>query len=432
MDTDINKEAEAAAKEMEGQDLADPNKPGLIEAMNQEFDPEEQKPDAKVSPSDDLGASEALGSEDEVKKVAEAAKSTESSKDESSSEEEASESDKGLEIDEEFFSEEEQNEESEETESKDESFDESAFDKETAAVIKTLEEKGHPGDVYKQVREQLKEAKQATISPEQQAEVEELKLKVQEAEGLRARIDELSNQSAKLKVENSPEYEAQILKPAEQIFRRAEEIASGYEGGDADVIKAIIRETDRKTQNEMVANQLKEMSDFDRSEVYGMARDFHKLVNQRELMLDDAEKSIEKFEAARIEQEQQAREEQRKNVLSVQKEIWEKYEDKIPGLLDENGKQTDTLKSLMAKGMSIDFSKAKSRDQAYASFAGVILPHLVKQMNQMESRLSEYESNDEKAARKSASPGKTVAPQVKSSEKEPEGFMARLANVDLV
>lgn len=422
----LNAEASEAAKQMEGQDLADPNRPSLLEQMN-DLDFDDNGGIVVKSKEASYGAEDALGGVQTSSEGDESQIEVKSATGESDAKEDEEE-DSSLEIDEEFFSEEEKEDK---PEAKQGEFDEAKFDAETAAVIKALEEKGHPGDVYKKVREDLKKAQQATMSPEVEKEIADLKLKAEEADGLRARLDELSNQSAKLKVENSDEYNREVLRPAEMIFKKAEELAEQYEG-DAEVIKNIIRTRDRKAQNEMIKEQLQDMSDFDRNEVYRMVQDFGKLVEKREMMLEDAEKSIERIEAQRIEEENKAREEQRRNVQTIQKEIWDKYQDKIPGLLDESGEPTAELKSLMAKGLSIDFSKAKGRDQAYASFAGVVLPFLVKQMNQQSKELAEYRKSDAKSVKKSASPGKSVTPAVKSSEPEPQGLLARMANVDLV
>lgn len=432
MDTNINNEASEAAKQMEGQVQADPNKPSLLEQMNNlDFD-DNGLVSIKDTPKT-YGAADALGgSAEEESKDPSYSDDIEDKPKAKEEEVEPEELEPSLEIEEEFFTEEEKAEaEAKKEEAKEGEFDEAKFDAETAAVLKALEEKGHPGDIYKKVREELKQAKQSTISPEIQKEIEDLKLKAQEAEGLRARIDELSNQSAKLKVENSDEYIKEVVRPAENIFAKAEELAAQYDG-DADVIKNIIRQRDRRVQNELISEQLKDMSDFDRSEVYRMVQDFNKLVDKREEMLEHAEKNIELFEAKRLEEESRLREEQKKNVQTIQKEIWSKYEDKIPGLLDEKGKPTEEFKSLMAKSMSIDFSKAKSRDQAYASFAGVLLPYLVKQMNSKDAELAKYRASDSNYVKKSASPSKSVAPVVKASKDEPKGLLARMAEVDLV
>lgn len=440
MDTndDINKEGEAAAKNMEGQDLADPGKPGLMEQMNNlEFNDDggvvKKEPKAKTETPEVTEAADSLGSEDEVKKATESSSKTEEDVSTDSEADEPKEEQKEspeLEINEEFFGEEETDEVKEKSVPEG-SFDESKFDEETAAVLKALEEKGHPGDVYKKVREELKEARQATMTPEQEKEMAELKLKAEEVDGLRARLDDLSNQSAQMRVENSDQYIREVIKPAENIFKKAEELAAQYEG-DPEVIKNIIRERDRRTQNEMVTEQLKDMSDFDRNEVFRMVQDFGKLIDKREDMMQDAEKSIEAIEAKRIQEEEASRAEQRKNVQTMLKDMWGKYEDKIPGLLDESGNQSSELKQLMSKSLSIDFAKAKGRDQAYASFAGVVLPYLVKQMNSQAAELAEYKASDAKSVKKSATPGKTVTPAAKSADKEPEGLLARMANVDLV
>lgn len=283
-------------------------------------------------------------------------------------------------------------------------FDEKAFDKETEEATKGME--GKAGEKFKALRAELKVAKQTTITPDVQREIEDLKLKVQETEGLRARLEEVSSQSAKLKVEASDTYQKDIIKPAADIFKRADDLADLY-GADKPVLRAIIKEGDRKVQNELIAEHLKDFSDFDRSEAYRMIQDFNKLVSRREDMLADADKEIERQQVSRIEQEKTLLAEQRRAVQTIQKDIWSKYRDVIPGFTDD-GEDTPEFKKLMSKALSIDFGTAKARDQAYAAFSGVVLPHVVKELGEMRKRLSAYEKGDSKAQRGAPKPSGSV------------------------
>lgn len=308
-------------------------------------------------------------------------------------------------IDEEFFSDEPETPlEPKEEAPKPGEFDEKAFDKETEESTKGMEAKA--GEKFKALRAELKAAKQTTITPDIQKKLADLEIKAQEAEGLRARLEEVSSQSAKLKVEASDVYQKEIIQPAAEIFKRADELADLYEA-DKTILRAIIKEGDRKVQNELIAEHLNDFSDFDRSEAYRMIQDFNKLVSKRESMLADADKEIERQQVARIEQEKTLLAEQRRAVQTIQKDIWNKYKDVIPGFVDD-GEETPEFKKLMGKALSIDFGTAKARDQAYAAFSGVVLPHVVKELGEMRKRLSAYEKNDGKAQRGAPKPSDSV------------------------
>jgi hypothetical protein len=329
-------------------------------------------------------------------------------------------------IDEEFFSDEpETPPDVKEEEVKPGEFDEKAFDKETEESTKGMEAKA--GEKFKALRAELKQAKQTTITPDVQQKLADLEIKAQEAEGLRARLEEVSSQSAKLKVEASDDYEREIVNPAKDIFAKADELAALYET-DATILKAIIKETDRKVQNELIAEHLKDFSDFDRNEIYLMTKDFNGLVAKRERMMANADKEIERQQVARIEQEKQLLAEQRRAVQTIQKDIWSKYKDIIPGLM-EDGEDTPEFRKLMGKALSIDFGTAKARDQAYAAFSGVVLPHVVKELGEMRKRLAAYEKGDAKKQRAAPQPSGSVSatPATPAGERD---ILAEFANMD--
>jgi hypothetical protein len=329
-------------------------------------------------------------------------------------------------IDEEFFSDApETPEEGKEEAVKPGEFDEKAFDKETEESTKGMEAKA--GEKFKALRAELKAAKQTTITPDVQREIEDLKTKAQEAEGLRARLEEVSSQSAKLKVEASDEYEREIVSPAKDIFSKADELAKLYET-DATILKAIIKETDRKVQNELIAEHLKDFSDFDRNEIYLMTKDFNGLVAKRERMMANADKEIERQQVQRIEQEQKLLAEQRKAVQTIQKDIWNKYKEVVPGFV-EDGEETPEFRKLMGKALSIDFGTAKARDQAYAAFSGVVLPHVVKELGEMRKRLAAYEKADGKSQRTAPKPSSSVSatPATPAGERD---ILAEFNNMD--
>ena len=290
-------------------------------------------------------------------------------------------------IDEDFFGSE--TKETPVAEAKADGFDEKSFDAETEEQAKGLDAKA--GDKFKALRAELKEfkAKPAeTVLPEEtRLKLETLELKAQETEGLKQRLEEISSQSAKLKMENSEVYKREVLDPAAETFKRSDALAEMYEKEPA-ILRAIIKERDRRVQNELIKEHLGEFSDFDRSEVYRQIQDFNGFVAKRESLLANAEQELERQEVQRVEETGRQLAQQRNAVQTIQKEIWEKYKDAIPGLLDDSG-ETKDFRELMAKGMAIDFSTARAKDQAFAAFAGTALPFAVKQIAVLRRELAE-------------------------------------------
>jgi hypothetical protein len=307
-------------------------------------------------------------------------------------------------------------------------FDEESFDKETDEAVQGMEAKA--GDKFKALRNELKEAKQNTISPEVQQKLSDLELKASEAEGLRQQIAELSNQSAKIKVETSEEFKREIRKPVDDLYDKSEELAKLYEG-DPQVLWSIISEGDRKKQNELIKEHLSEFSDYDKSEVYRISQDLTRLLGKRQEMLQDAEKYIQKIEADRVMQTEKALGENRKVYQTHLRTLWDKYKEKIPGLVGEDGKETEAFKEMRNKTMSLDFSRAGTRDMALASFSGVMVKHLAGEINNLRQRLHEYEVGDEKAIKARANTGNSInSSKASAPSGDNRSFVERFGDMD--
>ena len=307
--------------------------------------------------------------------------------------------------------------------------DEAAFDSATEVLTKGMEKKA--GDKFKELRAELKIEKQraatATLPADVQKRVSELELKAQENEGLKQRIEQLASVSAKTKMEQEPEYREQVLAPAAQIFKTADEISAVYEG-DVKIIRGIITAPDRKTQNELIKEHLGELSEFDRSEVHRLAIDYRRLVEHRDSLLLKAEEHLAINEARRIEQGKAQVEAQRSAVQTIQKDIWDRYKDKIPGLLDEAGQETPELIKLRAKAMSIDFTKSRGKDQAFAAFAGVLWPVALKSIAELQGKLHAYEAAELRAQKRGAQPSGGISnANATSSSTSDNDFLSEFA-----
>lgn len=332
-------------------------------------------------------------------------------------------------IDEEFFT--GDDEPTKEPVTDDKAFDEVAFDKETEADTTAMEPKA--GEKFKELRNELKEfkqkAKEVVIPEDTQKKIADLELKAAEYEGMKSRLDEVTSQSAKLQVENSPEYDKEILKPVSKIYDKLGEFATAFEV-DTKVISAIVRETDEKVRAELIEEHLGDMPTYNQSRVIALADQFGELMDKRHEMLENADERVSQQQANRISQETALLNEQRKTVQTIQKDIFEKYKDKIPGFVDD-GKETEVFRQIFNKSLTIDLGKAKARDQAFAVFGASVVPHLAQEVRALQKKLSAYENKDEQSTKGSpnASRSVTQSPSVDGDGKK--DFMGDFLNADL-
>ncbi len=258
------------------------------------------------------------------------------------------------------------------------------FDKETEDMTK-----GMSVDAGKRL-ETKKKVSELVAPNEVAAKDAALKEKEAEIESLRKTVDELSSVSPRLRMEASEAYKTAVLAPVVKIFEQVDEMAASYEI-EPENLKNILKAPDRKSQNELIAEHLRHFSELDRQDFYGMIREFNGLRDKRAEMLSKAGEEVEKLDAARQKEQEQAIEEHKKVVQELQSGLWSKYKDKIPGLLDDKGDETEDFKKLYAEAKRIDFSKARGKDQAFAAFAGTLFPFVAKQLVAANRKIAELE-----------------------------------------
>ena len=297
-------------------------------------------------------------------------------------------------------------------------FNEEAFDKQTEDEVKGMEAKA--GEKFRALKAELKAAKQSTVTPEVQAKLQELELKTSEIDGLKARLTEVSSQSAKLKVESEDVYQREVVQPAAAIFTQADQLSERLQLDPA-ILRQIIKERDPIVQEELMSTHFGEASLVIQSKVLSFGEKFGDLVEKREQMMANAEGELERQKVQRIESDRKLLADQRASVQTLQKSIWDKYKEVIPGFVDEDG-ETPKFKELVAKGLAIDFSRAKANDMAFAAFAGSALPHAMKELVSLKKRLAVYEKEDVKSVRTSAKAGGSVQ-ATKPDGNKPKDFM---------
>ena len=321
-------------------------------------------------------------------------------------------------IEEDFFSEPVETSKDPEPPVKDGDFNEKAFDLQTEEEVKGMDAKA--GEKFRALKAELKAAKQVTLTPEVQAKLQELELKSSEIDGLKARLADVSSQSAKLKVENEERYQREVVQPAASIFTQADALSERLQL-DPQILRQIIKERDPVTQEELMSTHFGEASLVIQSKVLGFSEKFGDLIERREAMLENAESELEQLKTQRIESERKLLADQRVSVQTLQKSLWDKYKEVIPGFVDEEG-ETPKFRELVAKGLSIDFSRAKANDMAFAAFAGSALPHAMQELATLKKRLAVYEKEDNRKVRTSSKASASLQPTM-AEDSSDEDFM---------
>lgn len=306
-----------------------------------------------------------------------------------------------------------------------EEFDEAAFDKETEEQTKGMDAK--VGAAFKALKAEVKTLKQLAPAPELLKELEDAKTKAQEAEGLRERIKQLSGQSAKLYVENDDDYIKEVKEPWAAVHAKLDQLSNVYEM-DPSILRSLVREDDRKVQDEMIKTYLTGFSDLSRQEVFTAVSKVGDLLEKHETAMKNAEANIGAIEAKRQQESEKLIAEQRKTVQSLTSSKWSRWEKAIPGLLDDKGEPTPEYAAMKSESLSLDFGNARAGDMAFAALSGVLLPFAQKQIVSLQRELAEFKKADKKALDGAPSSGSSVS-QTPVDPKKPatfmEGFMAQ-------
>jgi hypothetical protein len=299
-------------------------------------------------------------------------------------------------------------------------FDEAEFDKQTEEQTKSLGDK--PGEAFKALRAELKAAKQAAPPAELLKRVEEAEMKAKEAEGLRERLKTASAASAKLEVENDDTYIKEVKAPYNAIMGRLDKLSEVYEM-DPSILRAIVREEDIKVQDEMIKTHLADFTEVRRQEVFSAIPRVGELLDKHEAAMASAEADFGAREAKRIQDTEKLLQEQKKAVQTITQDKWKRWEAVIPGLLDDDNQPTAEYEKLRNESLSIDFSQSRASDQAYAAFAGTLLPFAQQQIAVLQARLAEYEKSDKRALKGAPKPGDSLAVTPPVADGKPRSFM---------
>lgn len=278
---------------------------------------------------------------------------------------------------------------------KDGSFNETDFDAQTEKILKQLEEKGHPGDVYKQLRAELKEARKSSsnVDLEKIPEYLAIKEKAEKSDALASEIEALKQKNSELlslgdeaTARQLPEYIDRVQKPREQMEEFLGNLAALNEM-DKQIFLDIIFEENLKVQDAALDKLAKDIGPRNAGRVERLIDDYRKTVEVEKQIMSNAKQSIEKSRADRA---KQLADQERVKVLAYKSELkssFDKYAQRIPGFTDSVGSLTETGKAALASAETVDISDLDSSDIAFMAFAA-------KSLTPLRNRLAELEKEN--------------------------------------
>ena len=246
---------------------------------------------------------------------------------------------------------------------------------------------------------------------EKMLEIEQMKAKIAEFEGkdISAYERKISEMEAKLgehekfrsihDVRNSPAYEQQILEPAAQIGE-ALNILAGANDVDVKTLQNVLEISDPIEQRK----QLREITDgwhpSDAGELMQHARDTQKLLNLSSEMLDNADETKRELTFMEQEKSRKDKENEEKQITSAAEVANKLLQEKIPFIKDNKE---------LFEAISKAEIKKDPASLAVAARASIILPHLLRQLDERNAKIKELEMSITARSSAAARPTSTQA-----------------------
>tara|TARA_B100000131_G_scaffold167566_1_gene161946 strand:- start:113 stop:1396 length:1284 start_codon:yes stop_codon:yes gene_type:complete len=317
----------------------------------------------------------------------------------------------------------------------DTSFDEAAFDQETDQEVKGLDP--GKGEAWKKLKEELKSYKKGEIQlPELQKKMaalekenESLRQTADEVEAIKARMQSVTSRNAELLLEESEEYQEQVVRPHNTISSTIAALADA-KGVTEDEIWSVIRESDPARRISRLDELEREIGARNALVVQNMATDMRVIAAKDQEMRENADKIVDQARSAQARADEEQMATKSADFKTSTNQAFELHASKIPGFVDESGTLTDIGRSARANTSIVDLSSLSSGDLAYMAFATEALPQSLRQIRSLEK-----ENRDLRVAAGDKSsdilPGgtrkKTVDDDVDSDTGRPMGLLDHMA-----
>lgn len=294
----------------------------------------------------------------------------------------------------------------EQSETQAESETESDTDTNTEAEEKTTEEEpedsesqdleeiksmsGSAGAKFKELKTELKSYKSKVA--EMEKVLAERESQVSEAnspqlEELRSKLEEYEREISISRIEASPQFKQAVLEPTQAILDTAISLAEKYEVAPKKLVEAL-RQESIGDSSDALTEMAADFSERDRVRLYRMADDLAEVSDRREYLKQNAAKAMAEMMENQQAYEAQAEKEYREETLKIANSTFTETFANNPVIqsLGEN-----VVKELQMAAPEADLLETAPEERAYAVYAGVALPHLVKKYAEVAGKLAEAE-----------------------------------------
>jgi hypothetical protein len=258
---------------------------------------------------------------------------------------------------------------------------------------------------------------------EKMLEIEEMRKKIAEFEGkdisaYERRISEMESKLGEHEqfrsihdVQNSTAYYESILEPAAAIGQ-AIEVLAGANDVDAKTLQGVLEISDPIEQRKKLREVTEGWHPTDAAELMEHARNTQSLLRKSSDMLGNADRAKQELSFMEQEKARRAKEDEDKQFSSATEAANKLLQEKIPFLKDN--------KDLMEAVSKAEIRKDPA-SMAVAARASVILPHLLRQLDERNAKISELETSLKSRIAASPRPSSTSTP-VSTSDNLPTGY----------
>lgn len=230
---------------------------------------------------------------------------------------------------------------------------------------------------------------------EKMLEIEEMRKKIAEFEGkdisaYEKRIAEMESKLGEHEkfrsihdVQNSSAYQQEILEPAAAIGQ-ALEVLAGANDVDAKTLQGVLEISDPVEQRKKLREVTEGWHPTDAAELMEHARNTQALLKKSSEMLENADKAKQELSFMEQEKARKAKEDEEKQLMSATEAANKLIQEKIPFLKDN--------KELLDAVQKAEIKKDPA-SMAVAARASVILPHLLRQLDERNAKIAELETS---------------------------------------
>ena len=258
---------------------------------------------------------------------------------------------------------------------------------------------------------------------EKMLEIEQMKAKIAEFEGkdISGYEKKIADYESKLgehekfrsihDVQNSSAYQETILQPAVAIGQ-ALEVLAGANDVDAKTLQSVLEINDAIEQRKKLREVTEGWHPTDAAELMEHARNTQALLKKSSEMLENADKAKQELSFMEQEKARKAKEDEEKQFASATEAANKLLQEKIPFLKDN--------KELLDAVQKAEIKKDPA-SMAVAARASVILPHLLRQLDERNAKIAELETSLKSRIAASPRPSSTSTP-VSTSDNLPTGY----------